>query len=91
MRGPMPAQLTDLSLTGCRIRCSDLPKLALSVRIAVTAYGLELRAEQRWRHSEESGWRFVYNDTEQERLKEMIFSDIETHRTAGTVEQPYRP
>jgi hypothetical protein len=91
MRGPMPAKLTDLSLTGCRILCSDLPKFALSVRISVTAYGLELRAEQRWRRGEESGWRFIYNDPEQERLKDMIFSEIEKRQTAETIEQPYRP
>lgn len=91
MRGPMPANLTDLSLTGCRILCSDLPKFALSVRISVIAYGLELRAEQRWRRGEESGWRFIYNDSEQERLKDVIFNEIEKRQTAEKVEQPHRP
>lgn len=91
MRGPMPGKLTDLSLTGCRILCPDLPKFALSVRISISGHGLELRAEQRWRRGNETGWRFVYNDQEQERLKDLVLSEIEKNHGIETIQQPYRP
>lgn len=75
MRGPIPARMLDVSLTGCRIRCPDLPRFAVSARIAILAYGLELLAEQRWRNDDHSGWRFVYSAAEQDRLKAMLRRD----------------
>ncbi|SDT97814.1 PilZ domain-containing protein [Stappia sp. ES.058] len=76
MRGPISARMLDVSLTGCRIRCPDLPKFAISARIAILAYGLELLAEQRWRNGAHSGWRFVYNAAEQDRLKTLLRRDV---------------
>lgn len=90
MRGPMAARMTDLSLTGCRIRCTDLPNFALSVRISIAGHGLDLRAEQRWRRGEDSGWRFIYSDREQERLKEALHRIGRMRNTAETIVQPFR-
>ncbi|WP_029059888.1 PilZ domain-containing protein [Stappia stellulata] len=75
MRGPIPARMLDVSLTGCRIRCPDLPRFAISARIAILAYGLEILAEQRWRNGTHSGWRFVYSAAEQDRLKALLRRD----------------
>ncbi|MBL6432431.1 MAG: PilZ domain-containing protein [Alphaproteobacteria bacterium] len=75
MRGPVPARMLDVSLTGCRIQCPDLPKFAISARIAILSYGLELLAEQRWRNDIHSGWRFVYSAQEQDRLKALLRRD----------------
>lgn len=91
MRGPMAASMTDLSLTGCRIRCSDLPPFALSVRISINGHGLELRAEQRWRRDNESGWRFIYSDREQERLKDALYRLGRMGSDAETITQPFHP
>jgi len=91
MRGPMAASMTDLSLTGCRIRCADLPNFALSVRISICGHGLDLRAEQRWRRGNETGWRFIYSDREQERLKDALHRIESGRKTGQTIVQPFRP
>lgn len=90
MRGPMAASMTDLSLTGCRIRCPDLPNFALSVRISINGYGLELRAERRWHRNKESGWRFIYSDREQVRLKDALHRIGRLRNNAETIVQPFR-
>jgi hypothetical protein len=90
MRGPIPARMLDVSLTGCRIRCPDLPKFAVSARIAILSYGLELLAEQRWRNDAHSGWRFVYSAAEQDRLKALLHRDASGVMLNDRLGQPLR-
>ncbi|WP_349360009.1 PilZ domain-containing protein [Stappia sp.] len=90
MRGPIPARMLDVSLTGCRIRCEDLPKFAVSVRLAILSHGLELQAEQRWRQGDHSGWRFIYTAEEQQRLQAILRSQRVAHEPVRRLGMPFR-
>lgn len=72
MKGPVPARMLDISVTGCCISSHLLPDVAVSARIAIITHGLELQAEQRWKDGILSGWRFVYSDAEQKRLRRLL-------------------
>lgn len=72
MKGPVPARMLDISVTGCCISSHLLPDVAVSARIAIVSHGMELQAEQRWKDGILSGWRFVYSDAEQERLRRLL-------------------
>ena len=91
IRGPFPARMLDISLTGCRVRCADMPKFAATVRIAILAHGLELQAEQRWREGDISGWRFVYNAEEQDRLQAILREQRQTHHSDQRLGNSFRP
>lgn len=90
IRGPLPGQLLDLSLTGCSMLTPGLPQFAINARIAFPAYGLEIRAERRWLRGDKSGWRFLYSDDEKKRLADAL-TDAVGNGDATRYAKPYSP
>lgn len=72
MRGPVEGRMINISVSGCCIRCEDLPAISLSVKLNIVDYGLELRAERRWLNGKLSGWRFVYSPQEMAKARRIL-------------------
>ena len=60
-REPVPADMVDVSLTGCRLRCRTVAGLPAASLIWIPTLAFAVQAERVWARGTVSGWRFVYN------------------------------
>ncbi|SON55741.1 hypothetical protein HDIA_2200 [Hartmannibacter diazotrophicus] len=72
MKGPIPGNIVDLSLTGCCIECAVLPPMCLMANLLIGEDGLQIKAQRRWVSQKLSGWKFVFAPQEIVRLHEII-------------------
>lgn len=72
LRGPVPVEIIDASLTGVRLACQETMLLPGHGRLVMPGRGIDILVQRRWMRGAVSGWAFLFDAVKSKRLVDIL-------------------
>lgn len=90
LRGPLPGEVLDASLTGLRLRCRSNGMIPNVARFRFVDFDFEVQARKVWGRANISGWKIIYDAGQTGRLLAAI-ADQHSDRVRNVVPAEVHP